>query len=100
MIDRSKLRAEAIALRKLLRRYARRERDAALCLRELNPLLFKATWWLVREPVKSVPCGWYFHEGSLRQYPELEEAYSKFAVRAQGTDMKKLSEFIAQIRQE
>lgn len=31
-----------------------------------------------------IPGGYFFNEGNLRKYPDLERAYSKFAVEASG----------------
>jgi hypothetical protein len=78
-------------LRNLLRSHSATEPDAALCLRELTPLFDHVMSGGISAPVSGpAPCGYYFHEGSLRKSPSLEHAYSEFSMALQGVDAQSL----------
>jgi len=67
-------------LKRLLEKYQHKETEAAMCLRELGPLIRGALDGSLKTP-QDVPCGWHFHWGELRKYPGLEDAYCEFAER-------------------
>ena len=83
-------------LRALLQTYSNLEPDAALCLRELTPIFDQVMASQIHEPRHgAAPCGYYFHEGSLRKYPELEEAFSDFSMAWQGWDQASIKSFLS-----
>lgn len=78
-------------LQDLLRVHSPTEPDAALCLRALTPLFDQVMSGGISAPVSGrAPCGYYFHEGSLRRYPSLEDAYGAFSMALQGVDAESL----------
>ena len=81
-------------LEKLLKQYAANEPDALLCLSALTPLFEKIKQSSDFESISKIPGGYYFHEGSLRKYEELEDAYSRFAVLARGLDPEDIEKFM------
>ena len=88
----------AEALHGLLTSYSATEPDARLCLQHLAPLLARA-----RQPnfvpiKEAAPCAYYFHEGSLRKYPDLEKAFSSFSMAAQGISSERLQSLLGQSR--
>ena len=86
-------------LQDLLQRYSATEPDAALCLRELKPIFDQAMAGQISEPRKyGAPCGYYFTEGSLRQYRELENAFAQFSMALQGYSDEYLEALIAKVR--
>ncbi len=93
-----KLKTEAIYLMQLLEKFSLDEPDAKLCLETLRPYINKAIEGDIKKPVKNIPCGYYFHEGTLRKYYELEEAYSNFTFRITGGNEEKLSSFINSLK--
>lgn len=96
-IDLEALRKEARRLWDLLEHYSSLEKDAGLCLSELKPILTEVISANVTTPYERIPCGWYFHEGSLRKFSDLEEAYSAFAFRAKGRDADAVKPLIDKI---
>ena len=86
-------------LRESLQSYSSREPDAALCLRELTPLFDQVMSGQIFVPRKgAAPCGYYFHEGSLRKYPILEDAYANFSMALQGSDPLQLKALLDKTR--
>lgn len=96
-IDLEALRKDARRLWDLLERYSPLEKDAGLCLSELKPILTEVMNANVTTPYKRIPCGWYFVEGSLRKFSDLEEAYAAFAFRAEGHDADAVKALIDEI---
>lgn len=93
-VDYAKTQQHAAELKRLLEHYAPQEREAAMCLHELQPLIDGVLSETATLPVSEVACGWHFHEGGLRKYSELESAYSSFAVAARGDDVKKMERLV------
>ena len=91
------LQKAAIGLENLLEKYCSQVAEARLCLAELRPIIKKAQRNEIIEPMKHVPCGYYFHEGALRQFREIEEAYSTFAVLLRGKDPQEIAELLRQL---
>ena len=86
-IDLPLLQARSNRLKQLLEAYADREPEAALCLKHLSPLLSDVMTNKIHTPRRGVaPCAFYFIEGRLRQYPDLEEAFADFSAALQGLD--------------
>jgi hypothetical protein len=86
-IDPPLLQARSNRLKQLLEGYADSEPEAALCLKQLSPLFAEAMANKIHTPHRGVaPCAFYFVEGRLRQYPELEEAFADFSAALQGLD--------------
>jgi hypothetical protein len=78
----------------LLTHYSELDQNAKLALNDLAPLVKEIRKGNIDLPLNRVPRGYDFHEGELRKYPELEAAYSSFAVRAKGYDLQRASEFM------
>lgn len=91
------LQKAAIDLEKLLEKYCSQVAEARLCLTELSLIIKKAQRKEITEPMKHVPCGYYFHEGALRQIREIEEAYSTFAVLLRGKNPKEIAELLGRL---
>lgn len=92
-VELEEVRRYAAELKRLLIHYASQEPEAAMCLRELAPLIDDIIIGIARLPVKHVSCGWHFVEGGLRKYSDLEDAYAKFVFSAAGGDERKLHRF-------
>ena len=90
------LKHAATKLDALLHQYAVSEPDAAVVRQSLSSLLTQISSATTFAPLKgAAPCGHYFHEGSLRAYPELERAYSQFSMYAQGQDPEHVKTLLA-----
>ena len=74
----------ATKLKDLLLDYAQSNRRAALAYDDLAVILESAIDGSLEIPINRVPRSYDFHEGDLRQYQDLEDAYSRFAVLAKG----------------
>lgn len=94
LIHTKKLKQASQKLWDLLLKYRDQEAEADLCFKALEPLLKEAAQEKMVQPLFDIPCGYYFHEGSLRKYPDLEEAYSNFAVLARGQDSQAIQQFV------
>jgi len=90
-VDYANAQHSAAQLRRLLVYYASKDLEAAMCFRELSPLIDAILEGTAPLPVSDVRCGWHFHEGGLRKYEELEAAYSDFAFLVKGRDAEKLT---------
>jgi len=95
MIDINKLKQDSIKLNEMLSKYSKIEPIAEECLRQLEPIFKEILKGKPIKPYKKIPCGYHFHEGDLRKYSDLEEAYSKFAFRAEGRDENAMNDFFA-----
>lgn len=91
-MDIKKLQAECRVLKDLLNKYRRALPEVSKCIDLLEPIFKEILSGNIKRQYKRIPCGYYFHEGELRNYPELEEAYSKFAFTAEGGDDNDLNE--------
>ncbi len=94
-VDVERLKGEAKQLKALLE--ACPDPAADEMLRALKPLLDAAQVGDLRAPIRTVPGGWQFHEGTLRQYPELEEAYAQLSATATGVDRAELRDFFERL---
>jgi len=98
--DIERLREESLILYKLLVEYSKKEANAKLCLEALKPIFEEIMSGKVSKPYEDIPCGYYFHEGALRCYEDLEDAYSTFSVSARGGDRQAYGEFFKSIENE
>ncbi len=89
------LQENCVKLQHLLEEYSTIESDAALCLRELAPLFNQILTDQITAPRKgAAPCGYYFHEGSLRKHASLEDEYANFSMSLQGWDTSSLQKLL------
>jgi hypothetical protein len=63
------------------------DRHADLALTDLLPIIESAIDGTIALPMPNIPRGYDFHEGALRKYSYLEEAYSRFACLVKGYDV-------------
>ncbi len=99
MVDLVRLKKETLILESLLISHSADEQEATECLKLLEPIftkIKKANSTI--EAFSNIPCAYAFHEGKLRQHPELEEAYSQFVTTATNYDRKKLHDFFKKIK--
>lgn len=96
MINFIKLKQEAKILEDMLIQYKDIEQQAQTCLEALNPILNSIKSDQFSEAYEENPCGYYFLEGELGNYPELEDAYSNFIFTASDGDENELNEFFSQ----
>jgi len=75
-----KIKKLAINFEKIAQDYARTDSEAMNLLNSLQDLINKAKAENVLEPEAHVPGNYWFTEGNLAQYTELETAYSKFSL--------------------
>lgn len=86
-MDQSRLQACTTELEQLLARLAGADTEVADLRSALEPLLALAGGGLSAPlPWGDIPGGRYFNEGSLRCYPELEQAFARFRIEATGGD--------------
>lgn len=84
-IDPPLLQERCKRLRQFLEDYSGSEPEAALCLKSLTPLFDDVMANKIHTPRRGIaPCAYYFLEGRLRQYRELEEAFADFSAALQG----------------
>lgn len=85
-MDPMALKNAAIALRLLLDSYATADQEAYLLREALGDVLDRAIAERIDLPLqrRDIPGGWFFDEGSLRKYPDLELAYATFCIEARG----------------
>ena len=85
-MDQQRLQACTAELRQLLARLAGADTEVADLRSALEPLLALAGSGALSAPLPwgDIPGGRYFTEGSLRQYPELEQAFARFRFEATG----------------
>ncbi|OEZ86467.1 hypothetical protein JAB6_16260 [Janthinobacterium sp. HH104] len=87
-MDQSRLQACTTELEQLLARLAGADTEVADLRSALEPLLALAGNGGLSAPLPwgDIPGGRYFNEGSLRCYPELEQAFARFRIEATGGD--------------
>ncbi|MEA1675226.1 hypothetical protein [Nitrospirillum sp. BR 11163] len=83
----------AVSLEDLLRRYASADAEAARLLSALAPYLDDAKAGRILTPLEHIPGDYYFDEGTLRKYRDLEHAYSKFQIEVTGGEPPALIAF-------
>jgi hypothetical protein len=86
MMDQQRLQALATELEQLLARLAPTDGEVADLRSALAPLLAQVATGALSAPLPwgDIPGGRYFNEGSLRRYPELEQAFGRFRIEATG----------------
>ncbi|MBW3507734.1 MULTISPECIES: hypothetical protein [Janthinobacterium] len=87
-MDQQSLQARAAELEQVLGRLAGADTEVADLRSALEPLLALAGSGALTAPLAwgDIPGGRYFNEGSLRRYPELEQAFARFRIEATGGD--------------
>ncbi|MEA1677407.1 hypothetical protein [Nitrospirillum sp. BR 11163] len=85
-MDQTLIQQSAIKLEALLRQYAAADSEAAELLEGLKDLVFNAKIGGIKSPIdrRDIPGSWYFFEGNLRQYKDLEEAFAEFKFQITG----------------
>jgi hypothetical protein len=94
------LKSDALKLKILLVKYEKIDIEAKnlkICLDEIiaNAILKK-----IHRPleIKEMPSNYFFNEGDLRKYPDLEEAYSKFFIGVTGGISPEIANILDEIR--
>ena len=85
-MDQKKITESAERLRQLLHTYSSTDIEVAQLLSGLAPFIEDALAGKIREPLKwgNIPGAYYFMEGTLRKYAELETAYANFKIEITG----------------
>lgn len=85
-MDQQRLQTLAAELEQLLARLAPADGEVADLRSALGSLLALAGSGALSVPLPwgEIPGGRYFNEGSLRRYPELEQAFARFRIEATG----------------
>lgn len=83
-----KVKESAIHLEILLGKYAANDHDAASLLNALYPLIFDVKTEKRLKPMewREIPGAYFFTEGQLRKYPDLEKAFAEFRIEITGGD--------------
>lgn len=87
-MDLEKIKKSACHLEVLLNKCASNDRDAASLLRVLNPLINQAKLGSISEPLewRDIPGAYFFMEGNLIKYRDLEDAFADFRIEITGVD--------------
>lgn len=99
-IDLKQLQKECKELQSMLIKFSNKESDALLCLEALEHIFKQVMSGEIMTQYNKIPCDYYFHEGTLRQFPELEEAYSSFTFRLRGGNESALNTFFKKLEDE
>lgn len=91
------LKKSAIKLESILEQYGKTVSSARKCLGHLKPYIDDAKAGRMVQPVDTIPCGYTFHEGELRGYSDLENAYSEFSCLARGDDIDEIERIIGDL---
>jgi len=83
----------AIELRSALEKYSKIEPEAEVIRKALEPMFNEIISGSAKLPIRRVPYSYNFTEGTLRNYSDLENVYSKFALRAEGCDLDRMNRF-------
>ncbi|NRR33135.1 hypothetical protein HSX11_23465 [Oxalobacteraceae bacterium] len=96
----SLLNIRARELKDILSHYATIDKEAINLLSALEPLIEKSIAGEILAPYewRAVPGSYYFTEGTLRKFPELESAYSKFTIELTGGETPVLKKLRAQMK--
>ena len=98
-MDQQRLQAHVAELEQLLARLAPNDGEVADLCSALEPLLALAGSGALSAPLPwgDIPGGRYFNDGSLRRYPELEQAFARFRIEATGGDSPALRKLRGEI---
>ncbi|WP_061301569.1 hypothetical protein [Janthinobacterium agaricidamnosum] len=85
-MDQALLKTCASELDQLLARYGQTDAEAASLHRSLGSLIGQALAGTLAAPLEwgEIPGGYYFTEGTLRQFSDLERAYAAFKIELTG----------------
>lgn len=94
------LRNFAIEFERLGNKYAQQDEDIQSFMVGMGFVLDQAKRMEIKHPLEHVPGAYDFTEGELRGFPDLQNAYAKFANRLQRDDesYKKLQDFLEERR--
>ncbi len=79
-MNKNKIKSLAGNLEDILRECAINDEEAKNLLSSLDSLLEYAKLELINKPVEHVPGRYWFNEGALWKYEDLESAYAKFCI--------------------
>jgi hypothetical protein len=98
-MDQQRLQACTAELEQWLARLALADAEVADLRSALEPLLALAGSGALSAPLPwgDIPGGRYFNEGSLRRYPELEQAFARFRIEATGGESPALRKLRGEI---
>lgn len=93
-MDAAKARASAEKLSSLLAHYSATDEEARKLQGALTPLLKDVQGGLIVSPLewRDIPGAYYFNEGSLRKYADLESAYADLKIELTGGESPVLRE--------
>ena len=77
-MDKEKIKRLAVELEDIANKYSSTDPDVKKLSHSLGSLIDKAKAGLITDAVDHVPGEYWFQEGDLAKYPDLEAAYSKF----------------------
>jgi hypothetical protein len=83
-----KVRKPAIVLKDILLDKVEADRNVYLAYNDLSLILDAAIDGSIEIPLSQIPQNYDFHEGNLRKYPDLEDAFSKFSYLAKNLRIK------------
>jgi hypothetical protein len=85
-MDKAAIAKSAATLRQFLDKYAAVDPEAANLRYSLSSVLDAALLGTIDDPMEwsAVPGGYYFTEGDMRKYRELEDAYADFKIEVTG----------------
>lgn len=82
------IKTTAVALEILLQKYAQSDSEAAGLFEALKQLIMRAKNGNVSAPMEwsDIPGSYFFTEGTLRKYRDLEKAFAEFRIELTGGD--------------
>ncbi|MDE1150391.1 MAG: hypothetical protein PW843_27910 [Azospirillaceae bacterium] len=99
-MDQALIKQTSIALEDLLKIYAKNDPEAQSLFGALKPIIDDAKAGKIQSPMDwgDVPGGWFFMEGTLRKYRDLESAFSKFQIEVTGGETPDVKAALQAIR--
>ncbi len=87
-MDTKKIEEVAAKLEGLLLDYSRRDSEAMSLLEDLRPLFLAAKEGRISSPMewRDIPGGYFFTEGTLRKYRDVEATFAEFRIELTGGD--------------
>jgi len=85
-MDKNKIKKLASNLNYMLTKYSKDDIEVAQLLKSLEELLAQAELGMINLPIEKIPGRYWFNEGSLSKYADLESSYAKFRIAITRTD--------------
>lgn len=98
----NELKKQARELRGVLLKHMNKYPEAKGCLELLDPIIQRVLDGNITSPISrdDIPCGYSFHEGTLREVDEMESAYASFSIHITGGDTDEGQKVFAEIMKE